>query len=329
LDGDRVPLAPLIIQAHASDSDGVADLEFFVFDDLLATIPSNGRLGDASVEWVPSKPGIYLIGARAIDSQGNPGALVTSEIVVGELTESEEQPAEEPAPETEATEEIIPTEPPLISEDQGDPSLTAIKNANCRYGPGLAYEIDNNLFEGESARIEGRNAENTWVWIYREGWSRNCWISMTVVEIKGDISGKPIIASQPPPTSPPEIETPPPIVEIPPTVVDTTPPTLSAMSAWPESILKEGPGCPSYPRTTAIGGTVNDEGGVSSIVAQWSIGSASGNVPMTHTGGGAYIAIIGPVNQTGTLSITVVASDTSGNTGISAPVTVQVQKCVE
>ncbi|MBU2611280.1 MAG: hypothetical protein KJ606_10110 [Chloroflexi bacterium] len=51
LDGEAVPLAPLIIQAHASDADGVAIFEFFVFDGLLASVPaSGGWLGEASIE---------------------------------------------------------------------------------------------------------------------------------------------------------------------------------------------------------------------------------------------------------------------------------------
>jgi hypothetical protein len=279
-----------------------------------------------------------LIGARAIDSQGNAGPLAVHEIVVGEMTERPEEPVEEPFSEPEPAEEIVPPEPPLALDTpdvSDDPSLTATKNANCRDGPGTAYGIRNTLMQGESARIEGRNAEKSWLWIRREGWSRNCWISVAVVEIVGDISRLQIIASQPLPaappvsTSPPVIDTPPPVVEIPPSVVDNTPPVVSSMSAWPESILKDGPGCESYARTTSIGGTVNDEGGLSSVVAQWGVGSSSGEVPMSHTGGGSYLAVIGPVSETGTLTITVIATDNAGNTGSSAPATVQVQKCVE
>ena len=335
LNGTRVPLAPLIIQAHASDSEEISTLEFYVQDTLLASLPSSGRLGDASVEWAPSKPGVYLIGARAIDSRGNIGPLAVHEIVVGEMTEYPEEPVDEPRSEPGPAVEINPPEPPPaldIPEVTGGPSLTATKNANCRDGPGTAYEIRNALMKGEAARIEGRNVESSWLWIRREGWSRNCWISVAVVEIVGDISGLQIIASQPPPSSPsvgqPTSE-PPPVIEILPSVIDNTPPVISSMSAWPESILKEEPGCESYARTTSIGGTVNDEGGLSSVVAQWSIGSSSGDVPMAHTGGGSYLAVIGPVSQTGTLTIIVVARDNGGNTGSSAPVTVQVLNCVE
>jgi hypothetical protein len=51
LDSVHVPLAPLTIQAHASDADGVATIEFYISESLLAAVPAGGgSLGNASIE---------------------------------------------------------------------------------------------------------------------------------------------------------------------------------------------------------------------------------------------------------------------------------------
>lgn len=83
LNNSTVPLAPLTIQAHASDEDGVAQIEFFANDTPLFTVDTEGkRLGEAIVQWSPPGPGTYLITAQAVDKGGNRGALATSRVTV-------------------------------------------------------------------------------------------------------------------------------------------------------------------------------------------------------------------------------------------------------
>lgn len=83
LDNTTLPLAPLTIQAHASDEDGVAKFEFYANDKPLFTVDSEGkRLGEAIVEWTPPEPGIFLISVQAVDGSGNRGALATSRVTV-------------------------------------------------------------------------------------------------------------------------------------------------------------------------------------------------------------------------------------------------------
>jgi hypothetical protein len=96
LDGSHLPLAPVTILAHASDSDGVASFEFFIDDDPLATAPAaGGRLGDATVAWTPTEPGTYTVSARATDGAGNVGSEAASVVTVGEvLTPSPTVPPE-------------------------------------------------------------------------------------------------------------------------------------------------------------------------------------------------------------------------------------------
>lgn len=94
LDGAVLPLAPVTIQAHASDADGVASFQFFVDDaPLVTTSAEGGRLGTATVEWNPTAPGTYTIRARGVDSQGNAGSDATSVVTVGELTQASPTPS--------------------------------------------------------------------------------------------------------------------------------------------------------------------------------------------------------------------------------------------
>jgi hypothetical protein len=96
LDGSHLPLGPVTILAHASDTDGVASFEFFIDGNPLATVPGGGgRLGNATAGWTPTEPGTYTVGARATDSGGNTGSEATSVVTVGEVsTLSPTAPAE-------------------------------------------------------------------------------------------------------------------------------------------------------------------------------------------------------------------------------------------
>ncbi|MGB9299011.1 MAG: Ig-like domain-containing protein, partial [Anaerolineae bacterium] len=94
LDGAKLPLAPVTIQAHASDAHGVASFQFFVDDAPLVTASADGgRLGTATVEWNPTEPGTYTIRARGVDSQGNAGSDATSVVTVGEMPQTSPTPS--------------------------------------------------------------------------------------------------------------------------------------------------------------------------------------------------------------------------------------------
>lgn len=81
----RFPLKPLTIMAHASDSSGIAAIEFTVDGQVIFTVEtSGGRMEWSEVMWVPPAFGAYLIGARGISGDGSEGALVTSRVVISE-----------------------------------------------------------------------------------------------------------------------------------------------------------------------------------------------------------------------------------------------------
>jgi hypothetical protein len=102
-------------------------------------------------------------------------------------------------------------------------SATFIQNANCRFGPGTAYESDDVLLEGQSVPIEGRNADSSWLWVLR-GPNKHCWVSVITVNVSGDLSAAPLIAVTLLPAVTESFEAPPPL----PDVTDSPEPTVCA-----------------------------------------------------------------------------------------------------
>ncbi len=85
------------------------------------------------------------------------------------------------------------------------PSLIGSENMNCRRGPASAYDIDDTLFKGIRAMIEGRNEDSTWWYILSPNLGIRCWVWGAKVETYGDLSKVPIIV---PPELPQEPEKP-------------------------------------------------------------------------------------------------------------------------
>jgi len=70
---------------------------------------------------------------------------------------------------------------------------------NCRFGPGIGYALINELSQGISARVIGRNESSTW-WYIRDPGNPNgfCWVSANVTETQGAVEELPVV--QPPAT---------------------------------------------------------------------------------------------------------------------------------
>ena len=73
------------------------------------------------------------------------------------------------------------------------PTAAALMRAFCRYGPGKAYLYSHELKEGDVTVIDGRNASGTWLWVQPGNLERHCWVSASVVETRGDLSGVNIV----------------------------------------------------------------------------------------------------------------------------------------
>jgi hypothetical protein len=83
LGGSEFPVSPITIQAHASDTDGVAHIAFFVMDEKVGEQPvGGGRLENASILWQPTVPGNYQLAVEGTDNEGNKGSKARVEIII-------------------------------------------------------------------------------------------------------------------------------------------------------------------------------------------------------------------------------------------------------
>ncbi len=74
-----------------------------------------------------------------------------------------------------------------ISPTFANPTAKVLEQANCRYGPGAAYLYKYGLYAGYNAEIIGRNALGDWAYAQVQGFNDPCWVSISVLEINGDI----------------------------------------------------------------------------------------------------------------------------------------------
>ena len=67
---------------------------------------------------------------------------------------------------------------------------------NCRFGPGVVYELINELQAGQSARVVGRDVTFSW-WYIRDPGNPNgfCWVSANVTEVEGEVGELPVVQS--------------------------------------------------------------------------------------------------------------------------------------
>jgi hypothetical protein len=103
-------------------------------------------------------------------------------------------PAEPPTatltPLPSETPSITPTSPPAV------PVLTSAKDpVNCRFGPGVEWQMVGALLVGETAEIIGKTAGGGW-WLIRLPSNPNttCWVAASVTVLSGDLAAINIIA---------------------------------------------------------------------------------------------------------------------------------------
>lgn len=74
------------------------------------------------------------------------------------------------------------------------PTLTFIKDANCRNGPGTDYDVVTSYFKGQTLQIVGRNPDfnNTW-WYVDMPTGGKCWVSLATGQANGDFDDIPIV----------------------------------------------------------------------------------------------------------------------------------------
>jgi hypothetical protein len=315
LDKETFPLQPLTLQSHASDSDGVDDIEFFVDDQSLLVVGAGGsRLGQAAMEWSPTSPGVYTISVRATDLAGNEGDAAYATITISDTVAVVNPPDEVPITiesesEEEEEEEIQVAEEPV--EPKG-PFAASNQTINCRSGADTAFDATASLKAGQQALIVGRLANNSWLLIEHPERSLECWVAATIVKVTGDLDDVPVRQSPPLPQKPPAAEEPaeaPPAEQ--PAETDTTPPIISSVWASPATIFQNG--CSGEAQTTVLYVEALDISGIKNVEAAWSIGSESGSAALTFAGNSRYQATLGPFSTAGTLTIYGSVVDNAGN----------------
>jgi uncharacterized protein YraI len=106
------------------------------------------------------------------------------------------------APTLPATDALIPTSTPAFTPTLIIPTATLVEVTlqvkpeliNCRFGPGIEYLLVNELHQGQSARVIGRNETSTW-WYIRDPGNPGgfCWVSAEVTETQGQVNELPVI----------------------------------------------------------------------------------------------------------------------------------------
>ena len=336
LDGSVVPLAPLTITAHATSKAGVQRVWFYWDTKSPAIGYVNGgnlTLVEAEMKWTPPKAGEYTLWVQAEDENGTSGdpALATIDVGGPIFTPLVVLPSKTPTPPVFQTlEKVFTTATPTPSSTALTPSLTvtlpsatltstftptpgpagptllANANANCRTGPGVDYEIDDGLHIGQVGIIEGRNADNTWVWIREpSGGGGHCWVSASVGTLSGDLNSVLILKSPP---------TPKPVVSSLPQV---------SIQIGDATLETDHNPCTNHPKTTPVNATISASATLSKVTLHWS-GATSGSISMPSTGGNHYQAILGSFAKAGTLSVWVTAVDKNGAQGASQTISVKI-----
>jgi hypothetical protein len=95
---------------------------------------------------------------------------------------------------------LVPVETP--TPPASEPLVTFIQNANCRKGPGGAYNVTTSLELGVQTAAVGRNEPSTWWLVKVPSTPIECWVSGTTVETAGDVSNLPVVPVDPVPAAP-------------------------------------------------------------------------------------------------------------------------------
>lgn len=234
-----IPVGQVItIDGHASSVGGVSRIEIWIDADLFVSQDnpeSTGNLVQFEHIWVPTEPGEYHIQliAFSADSSSTPDNVTVHVGVEPQLVAV--LSADTPTPVSTFT----PT--PVSSPSTCEASVTATQNANCRFGPGIVYDVVGYLLSGETALIEGRNDDSSYWWIQNPDNSGYCWMWDGLVETDCDTSGVKVVAAPPTPTP----------------VSDTTPPPIPALTSPANGADL---GCTSF--ATLAWGAVSDPSGI-------------------------------------------------------------------
>jgi hypothetical protein len=247
--GARVPLGTSItVSSHAYAREGLGEIVLYVNGEAYqrnAPAEAGADFSDFRQEWLPTEPGAYSLQIRAYDINGDTGNPATISVtVIGEVVADAAEATDTPTPVyTDTPTPVIsdtPTPTPVITDTHTPtpveevevatcpPLATALTAANCRTGPGTAYDLVGSFSEGQSSTVVGRNADSSWWLVENPGSSGTCWVWSDLVALNNLACEIPIYEA--PPLPPTDTPTPPPTPTYTPTTPpqDTTPPPAPA-----------------------------------------------------------------------------------------------------
>ncbi len=129
-----------------------------------------------------------------------PTVTATSTPVATATRTASSTPAATDTPSATFTPSLSPT--PSASPTRDFPDVTVNQQANCRYGPGMAYLYRWGLYEGDTAEVHGRNWSGTWYWIKPFNLDSHCWASEIVFDVQqGDPKSVPYVERRLPKTT--------------------------------------------------------------------------------------------------------------------------------
>lgn len=188
----------IIVKSTFSVETGATNMLLLVNGEIVREDTLDGSIPSGTIQqpWRASEPGTYQLQTKLLIADGGSYDSNVVQVQVGESAASQTPPTVETAlaPDYTPTPEATPT--------LGAPQATAIKDSNCRFGPGQAYEITGYLLSQQTAPIVGRRSDSTW-WVIQTEAGVKCWIWDELVEVSGDISNVPIVEAPPTPTPSP------------------------------------------------------------------------------------------------------------------------------
>jgi RNA polymerase sigma-70 factor (ECF subfamily) len=143
---------------------------------------------------VAAVSGIALVAALAWSLLGpvQPAQAPPPQATASPDPSSTPEASSTPSPQVTATITLTPI--PVIN----DPTGEFTQNANCREGPGTAYNVVTSLLQGQTVLIDGRNEPSSWWWIVLPD-GGHCWVSGVTVDVAGPVDNLPVVPVVPPP----------------------------------------------------------------------------------------------------------------------------------
>jgi len=151
--GSQVPInQPVIVNATASDSNGVTRAELWVggnvVDQQESAIPEGQPTFPVTLRWTPTAVGSYTLEVRAYNSLGVASAPTTVMITAAGETGQVGTPTPTPPGETPAP--------------GGPPSAVTTTDLNVREGPGQEYSVTGLLPVNTEVEVTGKNEDGSW-----------------------------------------------------------------------------------------------------------------------------------------------------------------------